>query len=184
MQDFLFSCVMITESFQKNNMKNLLLFAAAAACCMMMACSSDDSDDNSNTIKLRNHTESGCKNITSYSSQLGKQQSKMQFDNLVERVSLKGNNRGLLTVFHENAIFTCEADFSLSADISGNTIIVNEDAPPSTNCICCYDLTSEIGPLDNKTYTLIIKNNNAIVWTHQFDYSNTLDESFDISKEE
>ena len=136
-------------------MKNLLLFAAAAACCMMMACSSDDSDDYSNTIKLRNHTESGCKNIASYSSQLGKQQSKMQFDNLVERVSLKGNNRGLLTVFHENAIFTCEADFSLSADI-----------------------------FDNKTYTLIIKNNNAIVWTHQFDYSNILDESFDISKEE
>lgn len=168
-------------------MKNLLfLFAAMVACCMMMSCSSDNSDDNSNNIKLRNHTESGCKNLASlpYSSQSGKQQSKMQFDNAVERVSLKGNNSGILSVFHENAVFTCEADFTLSADVSGNTIIVNEDAPPSTNCICCYDLTSEIGPLDNKTYTLIIKNNNAIVWTHQFDYSNTLDESFDISKEE
>lgn len=166
-------------------MKNLLLFAAAAACCMMMACSSDDSDDNSNTIKLRNHTESGCKNIASYSSQLSKQQSKMQFDNLVERVTLKGNNKGMLSVIHENAVFTCEAEFTLSADISGNTIIVNEDAPPSTNCICRYDLTSEIAPLDNnETYMLIIKNNNITIWTHQFQYSNTLDMSFDISKKE
>lgn len=109
----------------------------------------------------------------------------MVFDNnIIERVSLKGNNKGILNIFHENAIFTCEAKFKISVEVSGNTIVVNEDAPPSTNCICRYDLNSEVGPLENKTYTLIIKNNNAPICSHQFHYSNTLDESFDITEGE
>ena len=163
--------------------KNLLLLAFIAVCSILPSCSSDDAED---SIKLRNHTESGCKDISAVSntSQFDGQSMRSQkYMDLTERVSLKGNSKGMLNVFHENTTFTCEAKFNISINVSGNTIIICEDAPPSTNCICLYDLTSEVGPLENKTYTLIIKDNNATVCTHQFHYSKTLEESFNISKE-
>ncbi len=149
---------------------------------LLLSCQDEDSG---NTIRLLNHSESGCKKIeTTYNtSKTERKQSKKMFDDEAkERVSLKGNGKGMLNVFHENAIFSCEAIFTNSVDVSKETIIVNEDAPASTNCICRYDLMSEIGPLENKTYTLIIKNNNAVICSHQFKYSDNLDESFDISK--
>ena len=151
--------------------------------CLVILLFSCKDDDPAKTIQLRNHTESGCKDFASYSntSQAGRQQAKKMVDfNATERVALKGNDKGMLNVFHENALFTCEAVFTCSVDVSGNTIVIHEDAPPSTNCMCNYDLTSEIGPLENKTYTLIIKNNNAVVCTHQFRYSSTLDKTFEI----
>ena len=162
--------------------KNLLsLLTVMAACSLLLSCSSSDEETK---IRLRNHAESGCKSndeTSSNTSQTGKQQSKKMVDlEAAQRVSLKGNDKGMLNVFHENAIFTCEAKFTISAEVSGNTIVINEDAPPSTNCICNYDLTSEVGPLENKTYTLVIKNNQTVICTHQFHYSKTFDESFEL----
>lgn len=171
--------------------KNLHVFATIVLSSAMLACSSDDSDGNSKTIKLRNHTESGCKDFASLSkhntSESGYQKVKNQPDsNIIERVTLKGNKNGTLSVFHENATFPCEAEFTISVDVSESTIIVHEDAPPTTNCICHYDLNSEVGPLEDKTYTLIIKSEFAYgpTITHQFNYSSTLDESFVVTKEE
>ena len=71
------------------------------------------------------------------------------------------------------------------AIMTESTIIVHEDAPPTTNCICHYDLNSEVGPLEDKTYTLIIKSEFAYgpTITHQFNYSNSLDESFVVNEE-
>lgn len=165
--------------------KFILPIAVISACSMLPSCSSDDAEDDSNkSITLRNHTESGCKDISSASntSQFDGQALRTQkYMDSTERVSLKGNSKGTLNVFHENATFTCEAKFNITVNVSGNTIVVCEDAPPSTNCICLYDLTSEVGPLENKAYTLVIKDNNANVCTHQFHYSNTLDESFEIT---
>ena len=169
--------------------KSLYVLAAIVLSVAMLACSSDDSDGNAKTIKLKNHTESGCKDFASLSntSQSGYPKVKSQFDNnIIERVSLKGNEKGTLSIFHENASFPCEAEFTISVDVSENTIIVREDAPPTTNCICHYDLNSEVGPLEEKTYTLIIKSEFAYgpTITHQFYYSSTLDESFVVTKEE
>ena len=47
------------------------------------------------------------------------------------------------------------------------------------------DLNSEVGPLEDKTYTLIIKSEFAYgpTITHQFNYSNSLDESFVVNEE-
>ena len=119
--------------------KSLNVLAAIVLSGAMLACSSDDSDGNSKTIRLRNHTESGCKDFASLSNitQSGYQKVKSQFDsNIIERVSLKGNKKGTLSIFHENATFPCEAEFTISVDVSESTIIVHEDAPPTTNCIC------------------------------------------------
>ena len=96
--------------------KSLYVLAAIVLSSMMLACSSDDSDGNSKTIMLRNHTESGCKDVASFSntSSSGYQKVKSQFDSkITERVSLKGNEKGTLYIFHENAIFPCEAEFFL-----------------------------------------------------------------------
>ena len=114
--------------------KSLYVLAAIVLSSMMLACSSDDSDGNSKTIMLRNHTESGCKDVASFSntSSSGYQKVKSQFDSkITERVSLKGNEKGTLYIFHENAIFPCEAEFTISVDVSESTIIVHEDAPPT-----------------------------------------------------
>ncbi len=163
------------------SIRNLILSLIAF---LLLSCQDEDSGK---AIRLRNHSESGCKKIeTAYgTSQTERRQAKKMFGNeATERVSLKGNEKGMLNVLHENAIFTCEAIFTNSVEVSKATIIVNEDAPASTNCICLYDLTSEIGPLENKTYTLIIKNNNAVICSHQFKYSDNLDESFNITRNE
>lgn len=49
--------------------KFILLIAVITACSMLPSCSSDDADDDSNkTITLRNHTESGCKDMSSASN--------------------------------------------------------------------------------------------------------------------
>ena len=96
--------------------KSLNVLAAIVLSGAMLACSSDDSDGNSKTIRLRNHTESGCKDFASLSNitQSGYQKVKSQFDsNIIERVSLKGNKKGTLSIFHENATFPCEAEFFL-----------------------------------------------------------------------
>ena len=97
--------------------KSLYVLAAIVLSSMMLACSSDDSDGNLKTIMLRNHTESGCKDVASFSntSSSGYQKVKSQFDSkITERVSLKGNEKGTLYIFHENAIFPCEAEFTIS----------------------------------------------------------------------
>ena len=76
--------------------KSLYVLAAIVLSSMMLACSSDDSDGNSKTIMLRNHTESGCKDVASFSntSSSGYQKVKSQFDSkITERVSLKGNEK-------------------------------------------------------------------------------------------
>ena len=169
--------------------KSLYVLSAIVLSGVMLACSSDESDGYSKTIMLRNHTESGCKNFASLSntSQSGYKKVKSQFDNnIIERISLKGNEKGMLSIFHENANFPCEAEFIISVDVSENTIIVHEDAPPTTNCICHYDLNSEVGPLEDKTYTLIIKSEFAYgpTITHQFNYSSSLDDSFVVNEKE
>ena len=49
--------------------KFILLIAVISACSMLPSCSSDDAEDDSNkSITLRNHTESGCKDISSASN--------------------------------------------------------------------------------------------------------------------
>ena len=110
---------------------------------VLLSCQDEDSGK---SIRLRNHSESGCKKIekTYNTSQTERQAKKMIDYEATERVSIKGSGKGMLNVFHENAIFTCAAEFTNSVEVSKETIIVNEDAPPSTNCICRYDLTSEL----------------------------------------
>ena len=158
--------------------KSLLILAAIVLCGVVPSCSSDDEDDNPKTVTLSYHSESGCKAFVASS---GAPQAKAKFyNNIIERVTLRGNNKGVLSISHENAVFTCEAQFNITADVSGNTIVIHEDAPPTTNCICYYDLMSEVEPLENKTYMLIIKNNNAIVCMHQFRYSGSLYETFNV----
>ena len=68
--------------------KSLYVLAAIVLSSMMLACSSDDSDGNSKTIMLRNHTESGCKDVASFSntSSSGYQKVKSQFDSKIKKV--------------------------------------------------------------------------------------------------
>ena len=83
--------------------KFILLIAVISACSMLPSCSSDDAEDDSNkSITLRNHTESGCKDISSASntSQFDGQALRTQkYMDSTERVSLKGNSKGTLNVF-------------------------------------------------------------------------------------
>ena len=60
-------------------------------------------------------------------------------------------------IFHENAIFSCEAKIETEVSITENTIcVVEKDLSPTTNCVCCYDLSMKVGPLENKSYRIVV----------------------------
>ena len=113
----------------------LILFA-------MMACSSDSSCDNeSQPFQLRNFANTGCKSHTRADG------------DWAEVYEYKCMDDGFLSLKHVNAIYNCGSeDFKMEATISGKEIKVYEtaslDPENMMDCICTYDLSCEIGPLE------------------------------------
>ena len=116
----------------------LILFA-------MMACSSDSSSENESVpFQLRNFANTGCKSHTRADGDWSEIYEYQCMDN------------GFLSLKHLNAVYNCGSeDFKMEATISGNEIKVYEtaslDPENMMDCICTYDLSCEIGPLEEGT---------------------------------
>ena len=115
-----------------------------------MACSSDSgsSENESLPFQVKNFANTGCKSHTRFG------------DEWLESYEYKCLDDGFLSLKHVNAIYNCGAtDFNMKAEISGNEIKVFEtaslDPENMADCICTYDLSCEIGPLEEGTdYTI------------------------------
>ena len=116
----------------------LILFA-------MMACSSDSSSENESVpFQLRNFANTGCKSHTRADGDWS------------EIYEYQCMDDGFLSLKHLNAVYNCGSeDFKMEATISGNEIKVYEtaslDPENMMDCICTYDLSCEIGPLEEGT---------------------------------
>ena len=113
----------------------LILFA-------LMACSSDSNNENESLpFQLRNFANTGCKSHTRADGES------------FESYEYKCMNDGFLSLKHANALYNCGAEnFNMEATISGNEIKVYEtaslDPENMMDCICTYDLSCEVGPLE------------------------------------
>ena len=138
--------------------KNLVLCLGAMlmlAFGMSSCSSSDENKVNKQANELLSFAVSGCKNNVEQTN-IGNSNRALVFD-AIESIRYEGTKDGSLMIFHENAIFSCEAKIEKEVTINENTIcIVEKDASPTTNCLCCYDLSMKVGPLENKSYRIVV----------------------------
>ena len=147
----------------KNLMKNLL-FALSLLC--ITGCGSTEDVA---SIGLRNFSNSGCKLVTEMRAS----------NNLFgeEKIVYEASTNGRLVVKHVNALFGCDAKVSAEAhlDKDNKTIVINETVTnESANCVCPYDLTMEVGELQETTYTLKVIHKGSTVLTENINYSKDL----------
>ena len=101
-----------------------------------------------------------------------------------ESVKYEGTEDGYLLLEHINAIFSCEATFTIKATVADGIITIVETAPSLTNCLCPYDLSMKIGPLENKTYEVVICDQTEDTKRVSFllDYSSSVKGEFEVKK--
>ena len=99
-----------------------------------------------------------------------------------ETMQYEATADGCLMLYHNNALFCCEADITTAVGIKDRIITVKEHALPITNCICAYDLTMKIGPLEHDTYTIVIDNGYPEKVSFTITYSSLLKGSFTIKR--
>jgi len=132
----------------------------------------DNSPSNQKEIELKNFSNSGCKS---------NEDRTRSDDNAWKEVFNYGCiHEGYLYVTHQNAMFNCCLD-RLEADVSveGNQIIIGEyesyGAGEGCYCICPYDLSYEIGPLDEgKTYVIYIGHKGNESKVAEFEFRNSM----------
>lgn len=125
-----------------------------------VGCSSDEIHQHEEQNYLRLFTISGCKSTNGSNSHVNTNRSSVF--NTTELVRYEGTKDGCLMVFHENAIFSCETEVKANVIINGNVItIIEEEVSPLSNCLCCYDLSMKVGPLENKLYEVFIRKGNV-----------------------
>lgn len=146
-------------------MKNLL-FALTLLC--ITGCGSTE---DVTSIGLRNFSNSGCKLETETETRAA--------NGLFgeEQIIYEASSNGKLMVKHVNALFGCDAKISAEAhlDKDNKTIVINETATnESANCLCNYDLTMEVGELQETTYTLKVIHKGSMVLTEDINYGKNL----------
>ncbi len=123
------------------------------------------------SIGLRNFSNSGCKQET----QTETRAAYGLFGE--EKIVYEASNNGKLVVKHFNAVFGCDANISAEAhlDKDNKTIVINEAATnESANCVCSYDLTMEVGELQEGSYTLKVVRLGTTILTESINYNKDL----------
>ena len=102
---------------------------------------------------------------------------------LDEYLELTTINDYYLAISHINAMFNCApGQIIVDATLEDNIISINEySTENSANCICPYDLSFSIGPLQYETYILSVKHNYEIL-NVEIDFNKNTDLRIDIKK--
>ncbi len=123
------------------------------------------------SVGLRSFSNSGCKAEV----EAGTRSSNGLFGE--EKIVYEASNNGKLVVKHVNATFGCDAKISAEAhlDKDNKTIVINEAATnESANCLCSYDLTMEVGELQEGSYTLKVVRLGTTILTESINYNKDL----------
>lgn len=135
------------------NMKNWLILCMSLFILSTIGCT----DENNNPVVehsgfvLKNFSNTGCK-----------QNYRTRGEENAECFILTATEKGGLYIEHENVFFNCASSkFDARVSIIGRSITVKEldmtNAEELTSCICTYDLSYEIGPLeDGVVYSMTV----------------------------
>ncbi len=87
-----------------------------------------------------------------------------------------------LDIKHVNSWFNCSpGQIIVDASLEGNNISINEySTDNSANCVCPYDLSYMLGPLQYRTYNLIVKREGFEVLNVEIEFKKNLDMRLDI----
>lgn len=127
-------------------------------------------DDDNASVHLKNASSTGCKQESVPGDT---DRSKITDIFGEEYVEYTSKSDGYLYVRHVNAIFNCCSEkIKVTSSESGGIITVSEaDTDISCNCVCPFDVSYEIGPLEKgRTYTLNILNNGSAHVDFTFTY--------------
>ena len=129
-------------------MKKLLFMMCLSAALIFAGCSGDDERHNA----LKAFARSGCK------PNVGTEARSTDISDFHEDeiVRYEATTDGCLLLYHNNALFCCDTDIKATVSIRERVITIIEYHTPSTNCICPYDITMKIGPLNENSYTICI----------------------------
>ncbi|NLO71483.1 MAG: hypothetical protein GX102_11220 [Porphyromonadaceae bacterium] len=138
-------------------------------------------------VQTSDVTHSGCKNSEQRTGEVLLPSSKtsgsteITYDEAItETLHLKAIGRDMLQVVHSNVILNC-CPGTLSADchVEGQTIFVTEqESEKGCKCLCPYDLSYAISPLQAIEYTLQIKGYHPV----SFRFSSDMDITFVLEK--
>jgi hypothetical protein len=101
---------------------------------------------------------------------------------LNEYLELTTINNYYLAISHINAMFNCvPGQIIVDAILEDNIISINEySTENSADCICPYDLSFSIGPLQYDTYKLSVKQANYEILNVEIDFNKNTDLKIDI----
>ena len=143
---------------------------------LMTGCSSGDKLLAQESVLLSS-TQSGCKGVSRSSEEAG------TLSGSYSEEIIKYNatpDKGLI-IEHQNVIFGCEAKLTTSALIMDHEIIINESGESRTNCVCPYDLTLKIGPLNEGDYRIVIIRDALEYASFNINYTSALKGEFIIN---
>lgn len=141
-----------------------LLFCLTLLFMGLAGCSSDDGAGTDGSLAVRNVYATGCKTGEQVQSRA---EATTAFPGFDESVEYTCRNDGYVFIRHTNALFNCCSEV-IDVDVSrrGNDIIVTEaETDNSCNCICPFDVSYEIGPLQPGAYNVTL---NACGETNSF----------------
>ena len=160
--------------------KRFVIIVPVLALLFMFSACGNDNGGGSNLV-VRNISNSGCKGtaVTTESNKatapdiLGR----------AERIVCKGSADGILRVTHQDLVANCASRFNASVQLDGNRIVLAETAEgEEAKCVCTYDLTTEIGPLQDGDYTLVVRTPSGKEVKMDFHFSADLDYTYDVGK--
>ena len=141
---------------------------ASALAMSVTGCSGDDDAkrDDEARFGAKNVLKSGCKPVSANSPRYADES-----PGLSESIAYKDNGNGYLHISHTDAMFNCESNINIKASVTGAQIVVNEEETNAVaNCVCPYDLSFDVGPLEEGRYTVVVKFNGNETTRFALDY--------------
>ncbi|MBQ9230201.1 MAG: hypothetical protein IJ190_03360 [Prevotella sp.] len=103
-------------------------------------------------------------------------------------VEYKALADGYLSLNHVNVGFNCDpGQIITNVYINGDTIeVVEREERSGADCVCFYDLYSEVGPLEDKSYTIVFERGRWRYEKFRFNiqYSPSLSGTYNVKEEE
>ncbi|MBA7551767.1 hypothetical protein ES705_44315 [subsurface metagenome] len=127
--------------------------------------------DQENIIEVKNFKYNGCKNT----------QKGIISDQ--EYIRIKEIDNNYLYIEHINLIFNCcPGRLFVNAKFTNNEIIFEEgEEEHGCNCVCPYDLSCEIGPIEYKSYQFKVMQGELVYADFSIEFTASLDSTFYIN---
>ena len=126
-------------------------------------------------LEVKNLIYDGCKSDSFYLNE--------DYENANECIELQSVDSNYLEVKHIDVLFNCCPSIIIQAKVENGIIVYNEtDTAGMCNCVCLFDLSSNIGPLDYAQYTFGLNRAGERITEFDFNFSSSTKEIFKIDK--